>query len=147
MFGKPTSSTGLDPEHYVRKSFTTGVIPLAQRVVKPLSEALDRYPEISAVLVPGDYFVAQVREVLEYRGLRIPEDISLIGFDDTDPLLDGTGHNILTTIHLPLEDVGRQAAQLLIDHILGQGTGERQIMLPASLTVRASTAPVNPRKL
>lgn len=132
---------GLDADQFVRATATTGMIPLGHRIVKPLTEALEQYPEVTAVLLPSDYFAAQAREVLEQRGLRIPEDISLIGFDDTDPLLDGYGHNILTTVHLPLEDVGRQTAQLLIDHVLGKEPVERQIVLPSSLTIRSSTAP------
>jgi DNA-binding LacI/PurR family transcriptional regulator len=40
--------------------------------------------------------------------------ICLAGFDDTDPLLDDRQENMLTTVRLPLDDIGREAAWLLI---------------------------------
>jgi DNA-binding LacI/PurR family transcriptional regulator len=132
---------GLDPDRCLHETITSGAVPLHERVVAPLTAALDRHPEITGVLLPNDSFAGQAREVLRARGLRIPEDISLIGFDDTDPLHDENGRNILTSVRLPLEAVGRQAADHLIHQVMGGTLDESALVLPTELVVRASTAP------
>ena len=72
-------------------------------------------------------------------GLRVPEDVSITGFDDLDLAREiGPG---LTTVHAPLEDMGRQTAEYLL-------TTERtdelplHLELPAELVLRGSTGPV-----
>ncbi|MHB9130042.1 MAG: LacI family DNA-binding transcriptional regulator [Armatimonadota bacterium] len=131
----------LDPDHTLRVSFTSGRIPLSQRVVAQLNEMLDQHPEITAILLPNDYFINQVRDVLQYRGLRIPDDMSVVGYDDVEPYNNEQGHNILTSVAVPLEEVGRQAAKLLVDHVTGQQKDITCITLPTELKVRGTTAP------
>ncbi|EYB68613.1 transcriptional regulator [Deinococcus phoenicis] len=72
-------------------------------------------------------------------GLRVPQDLSLVGFDDihatsvTDPPL--------TTVRQPLEKMGETAARLLIDLIRGTEPAQSHVIFPATLVTRASTAP------
>ena len=67
---------------------------------------------------------------------------SLVGFDDTNPMFNARGQNILTTVRLPLRQVGRRAARLLIRQVNRQISAVTQLSLPATLIVRGSTAPV-----
>lgn len=71
----------------------------------------------------------------------MPEDISIVGFDDTDPMPDRRGMNQLTTVRLPLADVGREAARMVLRGVAGDSPPEEQVMLPTTLIVRGSTAP------
>ena len=77
------------------------------------------------------------RLALYRRGIRVPEDISLVGFDDLwiarQPEYD------LTTIAQPKQELGRLAAELLLDRIKGK-RGKSRLITPR-LVVRRSTAP------
>ena len=70
-------------------------------------------------------------------GRHIPDDLSLVGFDDVPRAL--TWDPPLTTIRQPLVDKGRVAADLLLKEI--HGGPPRRAILPIELVVRASTAP------
>ena len=102
---------------------------------------LDAHPDVTAILAPNDMCAVWIHEVLAERGLRVPQHMSLIGFDDARPLLDDAGENILTTVRVPLEDIGRRAAQLVVDLVKDQNASERHLVLPTELVTRASTAP------
>ncbi|HEX3811839.1 MAG TPA: LacI family DNA-binding transcriptional regulator [Mycobacteriales bacterium] len=74
------------------------------------------------------------------RGIAVPQDISVIGVDDT--LLARSSNPLLTSVRLPLRDMGRQAVDLIVDS-LGAGDGEEPavIELDSQLRVRRSTGP------
>jgi DNA-binding LacI/PurR family transcriptional regulator len=69
---------------------------------------------------------------LRERGLSVPGDLSIVGFDDTAPASED-----LTSVHQPLRDKGRVAAERL----LSSGPPGPSEPLPTSLVVRGSTAP------
>jgi LacI family transcriptional regulator len=119
-------------------------VPLTYKMAQmapPLLAALREHPEITGVLAPNDQYALQAIDALVQEGYRVPEDISVVGFDDTDPWLDGQQQNQLTTITLPLEALGEQAAALIINQILHNATRNISITLPVSLTIRGSTGP------
>lgn len=99
------------------------------------------HPEITAVLAANDPIARRVWYLLQHAGLRVPEDISIIGYDDTDPMSDDLEHRVLTSVHLPLIELGRAAARLVIRQVTTRATACEEIVLPTSLTVRTSTAP------
>jgi DNA-binding LacI/PurR family transcriptional regulator len=76
-------------------------------------------------------------------GLRIPDDVSIVGFDDME--LVAHLEVPLTTVAQDGFAMGKRAAELLIDRIEGfEGTPKKEV-LPTSLTVRASASPpLNP---
>jgi DNA-binding LacI/PurR family transcriptional regulator len=98
---------------------------------------LDTHPDLTAILAETDMlaFGAQ-REAIE-RGLSIPHDLSLIGFDDIPPA--GRNEPPLTTVRQPLAEKGVVAYQLLQELLAGEPP--RSVMLPVELVVRESTAP------
>ncbi len=73
------------------------------------------------------------------RGLRIPEDISVLGFDN-DPSCEVVTPP-LTTVHQPLAEMGRVAANMLIQLMNGQTLGSSRIEVATSLIQRNSCAP------
>jgi LacI family transcriptional regulator len=73
-------------------------------------------------------------------GLRVPEDMSIIGFDDL-PIAQYVRPN-LTTIHVPAKRMGHVAAERLLDRIL-RNTEPRSEALPVQLIVRQSTGPAS----
>ena len=79
--------------------------------------------------------VAAVHE----RRLRVPEDVSVIGFDDIPSAQQV--HPRLTTIRQPLYEMGAAAAKLLLSLLLGGEAAVPRITLPTTLIARQSTAP------
>ena len=77
-----------------------------------MRELLDRHPDLDAVFAASDPMALGAMRVLRRAGRRVPEDVAVIGFDDstvarhTDPPL--------TTVHQPIEEMGRQMARLLL---------------------------------
>jgi DNA-binding LacI/PurR family transcriptional regulator len=71
-------------------------------------------------------------------GLRVPEDLSVVGFDDLEATRWVTP--TLTTVRQPLTRMGAVAADLLLQWIDGRRPEAMHVALPAELIVRASTA-------
>ncbi|MFI8952086.1 LacI family DNA-binding transcriptional regulator [Streptomyces sp. NPDC053750] len=77
-----------------------------------MSERLDHGPrDFSAVMAANDQIAAGARQALTERGLRVPDDVSLAGFDDLPPAAD-IG---LTTVHVQHEELGRAAVRLALE--------------------------------
>lgn len=89
----------------------------------------------TAIVATSDVHAAAAIQAVTQRGLRVPEDVSVIGFDDA-PIAELIG---LTTIHQPLVDKGRTAAAMLLDVIAGKR--RRRSVKRTELKVRATTGP------
>ena len=76
---------------------------------------------------------------VQHRGLSVPRDVSVVGFDDIELVAHISPP--LTTIRQPRTDIGRRAAERLLAKIVGDPVDEDTI-LPVELVVRASTCPV-----
>lgn len=95
--------------------------------------------DTTAVTCYNDLVALGVMKALRELGLEVPGDISVIGFDDLN-LLDYFPIP-LTTVHVPKYEMGRQAADLLLNQIQGNSNHTSQrISLEAELVVRSSTA-------
>ena len=94
----------------------------------------------TAILCINDMVAIGLIQALVQNGIRVPEDVSVIGFDDIP--LAGAFLPALTTVHYPAQEIGRLAALMLMDSI---ATGESQTGLSMSLTpklmVRSSVCP------
>jgi DNA-binding LacI/PurR family transcriptional regulator len=88
----------------------------------------------TAIVATSDVHAAAAIRALADRGIRVPDDVSVIGFDDA-PIADLIG---LTTVRQPLEDKGRTAATMLLDLI--NGHSRRRSVKKVDLIVRSSTA-------
>jgi DNA-binding LacI/PurR family transcriptional regulator len=95
----------------------------------------------TAVLAYNDEVAVGVINRLYDRGVRVPADLSIVGFDDTSLAEMVTPR--LTTVRLPASAVGREAVRLLLDTIAGRAPSRRApLTLSAELVIRASTGPV-----
>jgi LacI family transcriptional regulator len=102
------------------------------------AELLDAAPELTAIVAANDLLAIGCYDELEDRGLRCPEDISIVGFNDM-PFLDRL-RPPLTSVRVPQREIGKVAADLLLDQ-LGEGDdGASEILLEPTLVVRGSTA-------
>jgi LacI family transcriptional regulator len=73
------------------------------------------------------------------RGLRVPEDLSIAGFDDAD--IGQATHPMLTTVHQPLAEMGRMAVTMLVRMLKGHDLDARHVELGTDLVIRTSTGP------
>lgn len=91
----------------------------------------------TAVLAMSDMAAIGLMAAARAAGVRVPEDLSVVGFDDLP--VAAWVHPGLTTVHQPIPEKGRQAARLLIAS-LGGGAVHSPKPLPTRLIVRGSTA-------
>jgi len=101
---------------------------------------LRQHPQTTAILAINDASAIRTWALLQQGGLRVPDDISLVGFDDTDPVLDEHGQNMLTTVRLPLREFGETAAKQMIDFVNGAPAPAQPVRMDTQLIVRKSTA-------
>jgi LacI family transcriptional regulator len=92
----------------------------------------------TAVFSANDLSAIRVLEVARELGLRVPEDLSVVGFDNVPEAANA--EPALTTVAQPLHRMGAEAVRLLLGLLSGLNT-EEHLLLPARLVVRASTAP------
>jgi DNA-binding LacI/PurR family transcriptional regulator len=100
-------------------------------------EILDAHPELTAILAETDMLAFGTQRLAGERGLSIPGDLSIVGFDDIPPAVRNVPP--LTTVRQPLTEKGEVAYQLLQELLAGQPA--RNVVLPVELIVRESTAP------
>ncbi len=103
---------------------------------RQMRSLLEDTPPYSAVFVASDTLAYGAKAAIRERGLRIPQDIALVGFDDlptsrfTDPPL--------TTVQLPAVSLALQAAEMLFCILRGEELESRQVLLDMRLVVRES---------
>lgn len=101
-----------------------------------MRELLLARPGLDAVFAASDPMALGAMRVLKDGGRRIPDDVAVVGFDDspvgphTDPPL--------STVHQPVEQMGRQMTRLLLARIRGEAVDSLEIVLPTRLVVRGS---------
>jgi DNA-binding LacI/PurR family transcriptional regulator len=93
----------------------------------------------TAVFACNDINAVQGMKAVHERGLKIPDDISIVGFDDSRSATDAWPS--LTTMRVDKQRMGRLAVQKLISRISGGEDGNEKTLVHAELVVRESTAP------
>ena len=94
--------------------------------------------QFSAIAAANDLLGLGCYDVFAERGVRCPEDISVIGFNDMP--FAARFRPPLTTIHIPHYDIGKAAAELMLERLQDGGSPPRDIRLEPSLVMRESTA-------
>ena len=107
--------------------------------VKALRKLLDSGQEFTAVVAGNDLIALGCYDVFNERGLRCPEDVSVVGFNDM-PFLDKL-RPPLTSVSIPHHQIGVEAARMLLESIEEPERPTRSVLLPLTMSVRGSTAP------
>jgi DNA-binding LacI/PurR family transcriptional regulator len=98
----------------------------------------------TAVLAMSDAMAIGVLRAARELGLRVPEDISVVGFDDID--ISQHTNPPLTTVHQPIRQKGERAARLLLAVVERRDPRPEHIRLETRLIIRGSTAPAPRRR-
>ena len=94
--------------------------------------------DIDAVFAASDLMAAGALAVLAAAGKRVPEDVAVVGFDDSPVAM--TTRPPLTSVRQPIEEMGQEMARLLTDAIEGPAHAPRRVILATELIRRASSA-------
>lgn len=114
----------------------------AEGGAKAMAELLALREPPTAVFCYNDMSALGAMRVIHERGLDVPADISVVGFDDLS--ITSLTRPLLTTIRQPKQLMGRMAMEILLKLLAGD-QGQHNVKLEGELIVRASTAPPNQR--
>ncbi|MEV5983515.1 LacI family DNA-binding transcriptional regulator [Streptomyces sp. NPDC052051] len=110
---------------------------------RAMDRLLDLRPEVDAVFAESDVMAAGARQALRAAGRRIPDDVALVGYDDS--VIARHMDPPLTSVRQPIEEMGRAMIDLLLEEIAdhrpaaSRGLDRRQVVLRTELMVRASS--------
>ena len=102
-------------------------------------ELLDAVPDLTAIVAANDLLAIGCYDTLEARRLACPDDISIVGFNDM-PFVDRL-RPPLTSVRVPQREIGKVAADLLLEQLGGGDETATEILLEPTLMVRGSSAP------
>lgn len=100
-------------------------------------ELLARHPKLEAIFFANDDLAAGALFEAQRRGLRVPQDLALVGFNDLE--LASSVHPTLTSVKVDQEKIGRTAANLLLARLAGDTAPRRPIDVGFTLIQREST--------
>lgn len=108
-------------------------LPSARAATEVLLGLKDRP---TAVFVASDEMALETINIALAKGVRVPEELSVVGFDDNP--IAAHGRVPLTTVRQPLSDMGRQGLELLVQQMSGKGRNPTKLLLPTELIERQS---------
>jgi LacI family transcriptional regulator len=116
--------------------------PTVQSGYRAAQHLLDRPDRPTALVAFNDKAASGALVAAAQRGLRVPEDVSIAGFDDID--LAQATRPTLTTVRQPLQEMGRMAVSLLLRLLDRHRLDALHVELATELIVRDSTGPAAP---
>lgn len=139
-------------EGYREALLAYGLQP-SENLIFRLPERDDLYPNVgpavdaffasnerpTALFALKDVLAHAFVTTVEARGLRVPDDVSVVGFDDHDR--HSLQPPVLTTVHQPFDRIGRRAAELLLQRLSApqpSAVPYQHLMLPAPLVIRST---------
>lgn len=96
-----------------------------------------RKPQTTALLLQADWLAYEVLAVCQDRGIKVPEDLSVMGIEDCDP--SSLPSISLSTVKVELNEIGKRAAALLIKLINGEQTDDKPLVIKPSVILRKTT--------
>lgn len=124
------------------------VVPAGDNLLNGYQTGLEYFSTVpierrpTGVTCYNDLVALGLCHALEELGLRVPEDVSVVGYDDIRLLEYLSASSRLTSVHVPKFEVGRTAAEILHTEMQqGVGVAPRKVYLKAELVVRETSAP------
>ncbi len=112
--------------------------PTEEAGSRAVAQLLDAHPDVTAVFAANDVMALGALSELAERGLRVPEDVSVMGYDDTP--LAATRYVGLTSIDDRSVEIGRGAGERLLARIADPSTAATEVLVEPRLVARRTTA-------
>jgi DNA-binding LacI/PurR family transcriptional regulator len=127
------AAAGLDADEHLASAgdFTQ------QSGAEAMRRILAARPDVDAVFAASDQMATGALQVLRAAGRRIPEDVAVVGFDDS-PIAE-TADPPLTSVRQPIEEMGAEMVRLLLEHTAHPGAAPRKVILATRLVERRSS--------
>ena len=103
---------------------------------RAMASLLRRYPDLDGVFAANDLMAQGALAVLADHRRRVPEDIAVIGFDDSSAATAGRPH--LTTVRQPVEEMAAEMTRVLLDHLARPGRAATTVLFEPTLIERQS---------
>ncbi|MFF8997767.1 LacI family DNA-binding transcriptional regulator [Streptomyces achromogenes] len=104
--------------------------------VAAMAALLAEHPDVDGVFAANDLMARGACQTLREHCRRVPEDVAVVGFDDSTAAVDRHPH--LTTVRQPVEDMAAEMARLLDEHLHGGRTEPTSVVFDPELVVRES---------
>lgn len=148
--GRPDLRSSIAREAGYRRALEDARIPFDRTLVgvgrynediarEAATRLLARHDRPTAVFAANDVSALTVVRVAGERGLSVPEDLSVIGFDDIPDASQSTP--ALSTVRQPMQRLGAEALTMLLELMGGAAPAQTHLRLPTQLVPRATTAP------
>lgn len=148
--GRPDLESSQLRETGYREALAAAGLPVDESLIRvgdyrseparaPMSELLALGNRPTAVFAANDISAIAAMEVATEAGLRVPDDLSVVGFDDVPEAAGATPP--LTTVRQPIQRLGAEAVTLLLALLDGERPASTHIRLDTTLVRRGSTAP------
>ncbi len=124
----------------IKESDFLKIRPRSDELEGSLNEICERLKEFTAIVCVSDLYAVTLMAALQDRGVSVPDDISIVGFDDN--MLAQLHRPALTTVHQDVKEKGITAADTLLKQLRGEKT-PNQIKLPTHLVVRDTVKNIN----
>lgn len=146
--GPADMAAGLDRLAGYRSALTAAGIPPSDALVEvadfsreggatAMARLLDRTPDLDGVFAASDLMAVGAMSTLARRGLRVPNAVAVVGFDDS-PLAESTDPP-LTSVRQPMSEMGREMVRLLFTAMEDREAVTRSVILGTELVVRGSS--------
>lgn len=124
------------------KDYTAFATSWYEEAYQSVAKLMQKQPQITALFTCSDEFALAAIAYLNDQGIRVPQDVSVIGFDNVRMSWMVTPR--LTTIAQPMYDIGYRAVELLDDMLTNKTKHTTQFILPHELIIRDSTSAIIP---
>lgn len=120
-----------DPEYVIRECVSI------EKATEAIDSLIESNMQFDAIFASHDLLAITAMNRLRERGIRVPEDVGVAGFYGTP--LSNLVYPPLTTVELPLFEMGVKAAELLLDRIKNPSDPNKKIVVDSTIRLRAST--------
>lgn len=117
-------------------SCTTNYAEIAERAVREIASSGE---PTTAIMAGNDSVAVAAIRALVRRGIRVPQDMSVVGFDDIRRCTESDPP--VTTVHVPKEELGSECARFLFEKIANPAAVSGARVIPTHLVIRESCAP------
>lgn len=131
-------------QHGHKLQYVTALSKTLKAGNKAMGNLLDKHPHVTAVFAAHDLLGIGALEWLAYKGIKVPEQMSMIGFGNLD--ISDLYWTKMTTVAQPVKAIGEKVAEVLLGMLNEKKISETKLLMKTELIIRDSCAPLMEKK-